>query len=251
MMFNQMGQDIEISKKITKTTTSRELKWDGQTYTKASEVEEHLETIFGAKRQAISNAVFIPQGALDKLLFGLQSEREKLLIKLVNVAHLSRIENVFDGKLKALSSQVEDFSTVKIAAMEKLEEATDFYNLAVKTYEDNKFTEESTLNNVERCLSLQNTVETLKNSIIPSRTELERLNLDRLSIVTSEHKNTDEIRKTIEALQTLQAPYVAQKAAVENDLRLTTLKTTAINTLTGNKKRLEALEKELEAIKLN
>jgi DNA repair exonuclease SbcCD ATPase subunit len=110
--FIQNGQPGRIYRKITASSSSRELEWNGETSTKDLDVATKLAAILGADKHAISNAVFIPQGELDKILFGNQADREKLFTRLVNVAFLEKTVGVLDTKIKQESASTEDLTSV-------------------------------------------------------------------------------------------------------------------------------------------
>jgi exonuclease SbcC len=110
--FLKNGQPGKIVRKVTATTSSRELTWNGEVSTKASEVDAKVADILGADKHAVSNAVFIPQGDLDRILFGDQAEREKLFTRLVNVAFLEKTVGIMDGKIKAESAGIENLTPI-------------------------------------------------------------------------------------------------------------------------------------------
>jgi DNA repair protein SbcC/Rad50 len=110
--FIKDGQKGKITRRITASRSTRRLEWNGETYVKEADVEARLAEILGADKHAINNAVFIPQGDLDKILFGPQADREKLFTRLVNVAFLERTVAVLDAKIKAESANTEDLTAV-------------------------------------------------------------------------------------------------------------------------------------------
>ena len=110
--FVKNGQLGKAMRRITPTSSSRELVWNGETSTKAAEVDAKLADILGADKHAVANAVFIPQGDLDRILFGDQAEREKLFTRLVNVAFLEKTVGVIEGKIKSESTGIEDLAPV-------------------------------------------------------------------------------------------------------------------------------------------
>lgn len=112
--FIKNGQPGRIYRKVfaSSTPAKRELEWNGATTTRDNDVAVQLAEILGADRHAINNAVFIPQGDLDKILFGDQAEREKLFTRLVNVAFLEKTVGVLDAKIKQESIHTEDLTAV-------------------------------------------------------------------------------------------------------------------------------------------
>lgn len=95
---------------------SRRLEWDDKVgahaLTKTSDIDPVLREIFSADKQAIANAIFLSQGALDKLLFGEQPEREKLFMRLLLIGHFSTVENAIDTQLASLNARAQDNSAV-------------------------------------------------------------------------------------------------------------------------------------------
>lgn len=90
------------------STPKRSLKWDGRTMTAAKEVDATMKAIFGADREAVTNAVFIRQGVLENILFVLDSNRKKSFIQLVNLAYCAKRAEVVDGKIKRLEDTIVD-----------------------------------------------------------------------------------------------------------------------------------------------
>ncbi len=112
--FIKNGQPGRIYRKVFagSSPAKRELEWNGSTTIRDSEVASRLAEILGADKHAINNAVFIPQGDLDKILFGDQAEREKLFTRLVNVAFLEKTVGVIDARIKQESANTEDLTAV-------------------------------------------------------------------------------------------------------------------------------------------
>lgn len=122
--FIKNGQEGIITRKITPSSSTRELVWQGKTVTKAADVDGIMADILGADRQAISNAVFLEQGSLDKMLFSNQTEREQLFSRMLNVSFLDKFTAIVDSKTKQLSAGIEDLSVVfdEVAAQTKAAE---------------------------------------------------------------------------------------------------------------------------------
>jgi DNA repair protein SbcC/Rad50 len=107
--FEKNGQEGRIFRQVGKSP-KRFLEWDGVKITKAKEVEEALEDIFGADRQAVSSAVFIAQGELDKFMFGTTAEREQLFMKLMLLNFMEKRAELVTRKIELLSTGLQDFS---------------------------------------------------------------------------------------------------------------------------------------------
>jgi len=111
LTFIRHGQTGTIFRQVGKTP-KRTLVWEDKTIKAAKEVDEIMASILGADKKAVSAAVFIPQGDLQNLLFGKQSDREVLFIRLVNLAFCEQTAKILDGKIKKVSSTVLDLTTV-------------------------------------------------------------------------------------------------------------------------------------------
>lgn len=109
--FRKDNKEGEIMRQIG-ATTKRYLKWDGETYTSASDVEAKLKEIFEADKEARSNAIFPPQGSLDKLLFGTPAERMELFSKLLLVGYMGKISTLAEKQGYALASMVRDYTSL-------------------------------------------------------------------------------------------------------------------------------------------
>lgn len=122
--FRKGGASGKIFRKIGKSP-KRFLEWDGQRYTKAEEIERVLKDILGADKHVLSNAVFVAQGELDKLLFGVQSEREELFIKMMLLNYMAQVADAADARANKLAATVRDFTVLldelrsRVAAAEK------------------------------------------------------------------------------------------------------------------------------------
>jgi exonuclease SbcC len=109
--FKKGGASGKIYRKIGKSP-KRFLEWDGQKYTKAEEIERILKDILGADKHVLSNAVFVAQGELDKLLFGVQAEREELFIKMMLLNYMAQVADAADTRANKLAATVRDFTVL-------------------------------------------------------------------------------------------------------------------------------------------
>ena len=113
--FIQHGQEGEIFRQVGKTP-KRWLKWglgpngDGKPYTKAKEIEQVLTDIFGSNRKAMTQAIFIPQGQLDKLFFGGEAEREEMFVRLLQIAYTEKAEKAIGDKQNFVGAGIQDLS---------------------------------------------------------------------------------------------------------------------------------------------
>ena len=109
--FMQHGKIGEITRSITKAgTVTRSLIWGDskEPITAAKEIDAIMAEILGADRQAVDNAVFIPQGMVQQILFGGTAEKEILFTRIVNVARLEKFVGVIDSRIKQESEAYED-----------------------------------------------------------------------------------------------------------------------------------------------
>lgn len=110
LKFSTGGKPCRITRKITPTTSSRSVLWGEKEYKTAKETDEVLAQIFGADKEAISNAVFINQGELYKILDGTDTERCTLFIKLINLFFCERHVFTLEHEIKYQRSLVEDLT---------------------------------------------------------------------------------------------------------------------------------------------
>lgn len=122
--FQKNGQAGKIFRQIGKTA-KRSLEWRGETLTKAKEVDTALEDILGADKLALTNAIFISQGELDRLLFGTPGERQELFTRMLLLSYVGKRGDILDGRIKTLSSGVQDFSMMKDELKVSRDEAED------------------------------------------------------------------------------------------------------------------------------
>lgn len=109
--FAKAGGTGKIYRKIGKSP-KRVLEWDGQKYTKADEIEKVLKDLLGADKHVLANAVFVSQGDLDKLLFGVQSEREELFIKMMCLNYMAQVADLASTRADKLAATIRDFTVL-------------------------------------------------------------------------------------------------------------------------------------------
>ena len=189
MEFSAQGNTYRISRKIGSPSSRKLAKLDSKgaeikedTYTRADEIQATLTDILGADKYAIDNAVFPEQGALDKILFGSQAEREELLVKLLLLGHMQKVADVAAGKIKILASEIQDFSTlhdelqasrnsaeVDLANAEEQLMRTRSYDTEIKLYEDWERNLSDIVSNSSHLLNAKNAArvndEKIKNTL--------------------------------------------------------------------------------------
>jgi len=110
--FEKDGE-IGILKRDVGKSPRRELTWSGEKFTSVKDVENRLSEILGVDKKAFSNACFLKQGSLNELLFGTESNREQLFIKLVNLSFLEKFCSSVDLKIKAMTAGMDDLTSIK------------------------------------------------------------------------------------------------------------------------------------------
>lgn len=108
--FEQNGMVGEIYRRVG-SPAQRWLVWEGVKYTKAADIESKLTEIFGADKYAMSQ-IFVAQGDLDKFLFGKQSDREDMFVKLLLLGHINKVADAIAIKLQTLNKELTDFTLV-------------------------------------------------------------------------------------------------------------------------------------------
>lgn len=107
--FEKGGKKGILSRTITSTTSRRRLEWDGETWTKAADVEQKLEDILGTDKASLANAVFIKQGELANMVKGTPSERHTIFQKLMNLQFLEARADDVQTKLATIRGSLQDF----------------------------------------------------------------------------------------------------------------------------------------------
>ena len=112
MTFQKYGKLGTIMRQVG-STKKRKLEWDGQTYTKAADVDRVMSEIFGADKKALANSVFVNQGTLEDILFREGADRKKAFIKLVNLSYCEARARMVSDKIEQIGSTVIDLTPAK------------------------------------------------------------------------------------------------------------------------------------------
>jgi len=108
--FSKHGVEGSVYRRFGASSKST-IKWAGEKEIgSVAGVTAKLKEIFGADTEAIAAAVFIPQGDMDKILFGTPAEREELFVKLLLMSHMSKVEAAADRRLGGLRAMVLDLA---------------------------------------------------------------------------------------------------------------------------------------------
>jgi len=111
LIIDKDGTEIRIKREVGKSP-KREFERDGNKLTAVKDIDAALQGLLSVDKRALSNACFLKQGSLNDLLFGTESAREQLFIKLVNLSFCERYANIIDTKIKTLSVGVEDLQSL-------------------------------------------------------------------------------------------------------------------------------------------
>jgi exonuclease SbcC len=122
------GKVGKIQRRITRTTVTRKLWWDGaeKPITSDAEVSSIMLDILGVDKKAINSTVFIRQGEMASM-FGLETDRREFYTKLLMLGHLAKIANVIETHRETVASSVQDLGAVRDAAQASYEEARRFF----------------------------------------------------------------------------------------------------------------------------
>ncbi len=111
LTIDKNGEEIIIKREVGKTP-KREFSRGGKKIKAAKEIEAAVQELLAVDKNAMSNACFLKQGSLNELLFGTETSREKLFIKLVNLSFCERYASIIDKKIQGLQAGVEDLQTI-------------------------------------------------------------------------------------------------------------------------------------------
>lgn len=111
--FRKDGIEGRIHRKITRNGSTRKLEWNGETYTKAGEVQAAINDILAVDEYVLQNAVFPKQGDLIKLLFGTDKEREEMFVKIMLLGYMSKTADVAERKSQTLKQSVTDTTILR------------------------------------------------------------------------------------------------------------------------------------------
>ena len=116
-----------IFRKITKTSTSRELTLEGMDdgpFSSDKKVSSIMLDLLGVDKKALSSTVFVKQGAIDAM-FGDKTERRDFYTRLLMLGHLPKIADTIEGYRKSVASSIVDLSGVLDEAMDAERKATE------------------------------------------------------------------------------------------------------------------------------
>lgn len=216
--FIKSGKEGKIVRTLGKTSKAK-LVWEDSSYTAKKEIEKVLQRIVGGDKQALANAVFMGQGSLNKLLFGSDTEREQLFVKLHNLSYLQKYSDALDQKRKTLD---EDLGNI-IPMMDSLNEQRIELATRQASYE-NTLKDMSDLSEIIGLMNEEKEIKKLVNS----------LNLNKVKITEKMHaatsnissilgdltkadldRETKEVKEDIDAVNASKAEYEGWKVRYE------------------------------------
>jgi DNA repair protein SbcC/Rad50 len=124
--FVKNNETGRINRSVGKTSKAN-LTWRGKSYSVKKEIEFVLLELLGVDKKSLSNAVFLNQGSLNRILFGSDADREELFIKVMNVSYCQKFADILDQKSKTLKDAndsalvVDELNRQRIILSEKID----------------------------------------------------------------------------------------------------------------------------------
>lgn len=124
-----------IKRTIGKSSKA-ELIWKGTRITVKKDIENALLEVLGVDKKSLSSAVFLSQGSLNNLLFGSDSDREELFIKVMNMSFCQKFAEVLDQKSKSILDGNDNITLIDELNRQRilLSERLDNYKQDLKKY---------------------------------------------------------------------------------------------------------------------
>lgn len=111
LLIDKDSEEILLKREVGKTP-KKQFSRNGKKISSAKDIEQAIQEMMAVDKKAMSNACFLRQGSLNELLFGSDTSREKLFIKLVNLSFCERYTDVIDKKISLLQVGIEDLNSV-------------------------------------------------------------------------------------------------------------------------------------------
>lgn len=135
--FDVGGKKGRVERKITPTTNSREVTFEGcvdengkqKVLTSDKAVAALMFDILGVDKRALNSTVFIKQGAIADM-FGKDTNRREFYTRLLMLGHVEKHGDTVEIYRKQVASSVKDLGAVKDAAEAALAAATEQFNEA-------------------------------------------------------------------------------------------------------------------------
>jgi len=134
------GKEGRIIRRITPTTSTRKLYWDGaeKPITAEKKVASVLFDILGVDKKAINSTVFISQGEMNSM-FKQETDRRDFYTKLLMLGHLAKVGNIAETHRAHIADTVQDLGAVRDAADATYREAAEYFETtdeALKAFTD-------------------------------------------------------------------------------------------------------------------
>jgi exonuclease SbcC len=138
------GKPGKIQRRITRTTVTRKLWWDGneKPITSEGQVSDILFNILGVDKKAINSTVFIRQGEMASM-FGGDVDRRDFYTRLLMLGHLAKIATTLENFRATTAASVQDLGAVRDAAQSTYEGARIYFEQCERELEDTPTVAES------------------------------------------------------------------------------------------------------------
>ena len=253
--FEKGGKEGKITRTVTSTTSRRCLQWDGESWTKAADVEKQLECILGADKASLANAVFIKQGEMAAIVKGTPSERHTIFQKLMNLQFLEPRADDVQSKISSIRGSLQDYRPLllelktelteletKIAEYPDTENDLEIVNNARKPLMEIKAADEDAKKYRESAKVKEVALEELSKSVKAIPLEFGFRTYDELSVA---------VATKLEELQSAEAALKGLSEAAEKYKRKVSLQS-SLDTMQSTKQLYQAkLLAEEDVVKVN
>lgn len=122
------GREGRIVRRVTRTTSTRKLYWDGaaKPVTSEKKVSALLYDILGVDKNAINSTVFIGQGEMTDM-FKDSVDRRDFYTRLLMLGHLAKVGVTLDAHRTHIADSVQDLGAVRDAAESTYREAALYF----------------------------------------------------------------------------------------------------------------------------
>jgi len=114
------GQVGSIERRLTRTTSSRSIQYLDEVATTDQDANALMERLLGTDLRACAEVGHVRQGELDKLLFGPQSERETLFVRMLGLGRFDKLQKLLQRKASLVLSGLEDLSSLRLEIEQQL-----------------------------------------------------------------------------------------------------------------------------------
>lgn len=206
LLFEKDGKECEITRTITATGSRRKLVWDGSEWTKAADVDAVMETILGADKASLAQAVFVKQGELARIVKGTPAERQTIFQKLMNLGFLESCPDDLSAKIGAIRGSIQDMRPALELAKQ------DVLDAAEKQKELEHFVQEA-----EKLKHSIPILEGIANTLLEINNTATRLQ-EAGSVASKAHVNLGLVKAKLqgETIETLNAKFEAATAELQS-----------------------------------